>query len=93
MLLGRASRSPTFPSLASALETSRLRRECARTAKLVASPQVSWQRRQDSEWKALRAKPKGYFSTTSPLLLHPQEAKVPSCGFYVPRDLFPQSFH
>jgi hypothetical protein len=62
-------------------------------SKLVVWPQVSWQRRQDSEWKALRAEPKGYFSTTSPLLLHPQEAKVPSCGFYVPRDLFPQSFH
>jgi hypothetical protein len=27
------------------------------------------------------------------LVLHPQEAKVPSRGLYVPRDLFPQSFH
>lgn len=56
-------------------------------------PHVSRRLSHDSEWKAFGAMRYDSQAEGQRLLPHPEEAKVVSRGFYVPRNLLPQSFH
>jgi hypothetical protein len=90
-VVGRTFRNPTFAHLVSVLAVSRVMPSVHANREGGGRPQLSWQRSHNSEWNAFGRRPER--REAQRLRPHPQEAKVPSRGFYVPRNLLPQSFH